>query len=118
MNTVKYGLAGAAVLIAVGWAHGAPSAAPVVLPYEAECDIIDERTVEGFVRNRGPVLVEIRGVVRFSLIVNNSMSRPAAQIQAAVLVPPGRTMSVGRAQIAGSLLPSESCQLDVGEAIQ
>ncbi|MBI2789847.1 MAG: hypothetical protein HYX59_14325 [Elusimicrobia bacterium] len=87
-------------------------------PYQTGCEAVDETTVEGYVKNNGTGMIRIDGLVRFSFTVANSMSRPAVQTQGAALVPPGRTVSVARARLVWSLMPGESCQLDVTGAVR
>lgn len=110
-------LGAAAVSFAMG--QGDIRVAPSALRYEARCDIVDERTVEGVVTNMGPVLLQVAGPVRFSFTVENSMSRPTIQEQGAALIQPGSAMTVARGRLAGgSVLPSESCHLDVSDAVR
>lgn len=104
-----------AVVLESGTAQFAP---PPTGPYQTGCEAVDENTVEGFVRNNGTGMIRVDGLVRFSFTVANSMSRPAVQVQGAALVPPGRTVSVARARLVWSLLPGETCQLDVSGAIR
>ena len=91
---------------------------PSATRYITGCAIIDATTVEGFVTNTGPVLIQLNGQIRFSVIPENSASHPTVQVQSSILVPPGRTVNVGRAQMPWALLPGQSCQLDVSEAVR
>lgn len=82
------------------------------------CQAVDETTVEGFVTNPGTGMIKIDGLVRFTFSVANSMSRPALQVPASAMVPPGRTVSVARAKLIWSLAPNEVCQLDLTGAVR
>jgi hypothetical protein len=123
MDNLKRRLMGAALAAAayftMGQARGgAPPLPPAQAGFETRCAVVDATTVEGYVTNNGPIVIQVAGPVRFSFTVDNSMSRPTAQVQSAVVVPPGRTVRVARAQMAGSFLPSEVCQLDVNDAVR
>lgn len=91
---------------------------PAVSPYQTGCEAIDPNTVEGFVTNIGTGILRIDGLVRFSFTVANSMSRPSVQVQAAALIPPGRTVGVAKARLVWSLMPGESCRLDLTGAVR
>lgn len=104
-----------AVVLERGKAQVVPPSEP---RYQTGCEVVDETTVEGFVKNPGTGLLRVDGIVRFSFTVANSMSRPTIQVPGNALVPPGRTVSVARAKLVWSLLPSEVCQFDVSGAIQ
>jgi len=109
----------AAAGLAVGIARGATSVTPIVEPrFQTGCVVVDARTVEGFLTNVSPDLIRVAGPIRFTFVLSNSMSRPTVQVQTAVLAPPGMTVSVGRAQLLGDVLPSETCQLDVSDAVR
>ncbi len=92
--------------------------AQVIPPYQTGCEAVDATTVEGFVTNPGTGIIRVDGIVRFTFTVANSMSRPTVQVPGAALVPPGRTVSVARARLVWSLMPSEVCQLDVTGAVR
>lgn len=108
---------GAAASFCTAQAPGTPPPLAEVR-YEAGCVPVNETTVEGFVTNRTAGTLQVAGVVRFSFTLANSMSRPMVQTPVSVLIPPGQTMSVGRAQLAGAILPSETCQVDVTGAVR
>jgi hypothetical protein len=92
---------------------------PVTEPrFQTGCVIVDARTVEGFLTNVSQDQIRVAGPIRFSFVLSNSMSRPQVQVQSSVLAPPGMTVSVGRAQLMGDVLPSETCQLDVSDAVR
>ena len=91
---------------------------PGRLQYQTGCAAIDANTVEGFVTNNGPALLQINGMVSFSFTVAGSMSHPTIQVQSVAFVPPAKTVSVARAGLVWSLLPNEVCQLDVSGALR
>ncbi|MDD5301988.1 MAG: hypothetical protein PHS14_02680 [Elusimicrobia bacterium] len=95
-----------------------PAVGPAAPPYATRCSVVDANTVEGFVTNLGPALLQVNGTVSFSFTVANSMSRPTVQAPGAALIPSGQTASVARAQLVWSLMPSEVCQLDVSGAVR
>ena len=101
-----------------GWLIAAALVAPAAASYETSCVAVDATTVEGFVTNRGRAVLQVSGPVSYSFTVADSMSRPAVQAQAAALIQPGQTASVGRARLAGNVLPSELCRLDVSGAVR
>lgn len=91
---------------------------PGRLQYQTGCEAIDANTVEGFVTNNGPALLQINGPVSFNFTVAGSISHPTVQVQATALIPPARTVRVARERLAWSLLPSEVCQFDVSAAVR
>lgn len=109
-------LAAAALLAAALAVAGLPDAAATLPP--TACVSVDETTVTGLVTNPGPDVLRVEGMVRFVFIAANTMSRPTIQVPSAVLIPPGRTMNVALARVGSSLLPSESCRLDVSGAVR
>lgn len=113
------GAALAAVACFAFWSAqgGAPSVAQAAASYQTRCVVIDATTVEGFVTNGGPVLLQISGLIRFSVVGEYSVTRPSVQVHSSALIPPGSTVSVGRARLPAVLLPGESCQVDVSGAI-
>jgi hypothetical protein len=122
MDKIKRRLFGAALAaaayFAMGDARGAPPPIPPAQPYETRCLVVDAMTVEGYVTNNGPVTLQVTGPLRFSFSMENSMSRPTVQVQATVLVPPGRTVRVARQELPGAILPGESCRLDASDAVR
>lgn len=123
MDKSKRRLLGAALAAAACFAlwelrAATPPFVPAMPPHATRCVIVDANTVEGFVTNQGPVLLQVNGPVSFSFTVANSMSRPTVQAPGAALIPPGQTASVARVQLVWSLLPSEVCQLDVSGAVR
>lgn len=116
----KYSAAFAAAAgLAIGIARGATPVNLVAEPrFQTGCVVVDARTVEGFLTNVSQDAIRVAGPIRFSFVLSNSMSRPTVQVQSAVLAPPGMTVSVGRALLLGDVLPSETCQLDVSDAVR
>ncbi|MDD5303717.1 MAG: hypothetical protein PHS14_11490 [Elusimicrobia bacterium] len=113
-------LAFAAAAGLAGWAaRGAlPYKLPGVDPYQVACSKVDPTTVEGFVTNAGPVVLIVSGTVRFRFTVQNFMSRASVDIRADARIPPGSTVSIGRARVSEILRPGEACEIDVSEAIR
>lgn len=111
-------LAAAAVLAVYMEFGKAQFVPPGRLQYQTGCEALDANTVEGFVTNIGPALLQINGPVKFNFTVAGAISHPAVQVQATALVPPARTVSVARERLAWSLLPNEVCQFDVSAAVR
>ena len=110
---------GAAAMLAAYMEHGkAQYFPPGRLQYQTGCEAIDSNTVEGFVTNNGLALIQINGLVSFNFTVAGAPSHPSVQVQATALVPPARTVRVARERLAWSLLPNETCQLDVSGAVR
>jgi hypothetical protein len=91
---------------------------PGMNQYQTGCAAIDAKTVEGFVTNNGPALLQVNGMVSFSFTVAGSMSHPTIQVPSVAFIPPAKTVSVARAGVLGTLLPNEVCQLDVSGAVR
>ncbi len=116
-------LALATLLLAAGGAWGQDSAQqplprPSATRYATSCVFLDATMVEGFVINLGTTLIKLSGPVSFSFTVTNSMGRPTIQTQSSMLVPPGTTVSVARAKLAGATLPGDICRLDIQGALR
>lgn len=91
---------------------------PGGLQYQTGCEALDANTVEGFVTNNGPALIQVSGLVSFHFTVAGAISHPTVQVQTNTLIPPARTMRVARERLAWSLLPNEVCRLDVSGAVR
>jgi hypothetical protein len=103
---------------ALGAAAASSAPYPPAADYATACVVVDPTTVEGFVTNRGGGVLPISGLIVFGVAGDPALGRPVVRTHATALIPPGETVSIGRARLPSALLPTETCRLDISEALR